>query len=92
MSITIEIPKELQKHTNGAGTAKVDNCHHVFDCIKILIEQYPGLDGEILDKHGMVLLKWMIYINHESPTASEDLLCPVKRGDVITFLPMIAGG
>jgi molybdopterin converting factor small subunit len=40
----------------------------------------------------MVLLKWMIYINNASASSSDELSHPVKEGDVIEFLPMVAGG
>ena len=91
MGVKIKIPKYLQKITEGEAIAEVEGCT-VHECIAALIHRYPGLKGEILDGDGMILLKWMIYINNKSVTSSNELSHPVKDGDVITFLPMVAGG
>ena len=92
MSVTIEIPKDLQAYTNGSGLVEVDDCPSIYDCLKVLIEQFPGLDGKILDNEGILLLKWSIYVNSRMVSEEGGLSIPVKTGDVITILPMIAGG
>lgn len=91
MSVQVNIPKILRPITNGKAVAKVKG-FTVHECINALIRQYPGLEGQILDDQGMVLLKWMIYINNTSAGSSDELSHPVKEGDVIEFLPMVAGG
>jgi len=92
MSVTIELPKNLQVYTDGNALVEIDHCRSIFNCLRILIEQYPGLDGEILDKGGILLLKWSICINNRMVSEEEGLSHPVKASDVITILPMIAGG
>lgn len=77
--------------TNGEAVAEVKG-FTIHECINALIRQYPGLQGQILDDQGMVLLKWMIYINNTSAGSSDELSHPLKEGDVIEFLPMVAGG
>jgi len=57
-----------------------------------LIHRYPGLEGRILDGEDRLLLKWMVYINKKNAAASNQLFYPVKDGDIITLLPMVAGG
>ena len=92
MPVTIEIPKDLQAFTNGRALVEVNDCQSIYDCLKILIERFPGLDGEILDNESILLLRWSICINNRMISETGQLSTPVKTGDVITILPMIAGG
>jgi molybdopterin synthase sulfur carrier subunit len=91
VSVTVKIPKILRPITNGKSVVEVTG-FTVRECINTLILQYPGLEGQILDDQGMILLKWMIYINNTSAGSSDELSHPLKEGDVIEFLPMVAGG
>jgi molybdopterin synthase sulfur carrier subunit len=91
MSAKIKIPKHLQKKTNGDTIATVNGCN-VHTCIDELIRHYPGLEGEILDDQGRLLLKWMVYINRRITGASDGLSNPVREGDMIELLPVVAGG
>ena len=91
MSAKIKIPKHLQIKTNGETIATVNGCD-VHACIDELIGQYPGLEGEILDDQGMLLLKWMVYINRRIAGTSDALSNPVREGDMIELLPVVAGG
>ncbi len=90
MSIKFKIPKLLQEKTDGAVLIKVRG-GSVQECIADLIRRYPGLDGMILDGDRL-LLRWMVYINNQSAAASNELSYHVKDGDIITLLPMVAGG
>lgn len=91
MSVKIKIPKHLQHKTNGSAIAEVKGTT-VHECIEALVRQYPGLKGEILDNQEMLLLKWIIYINNEVSISSHELSKPVKDGDMILLLPLVAGG
>jgi molybdopterin converting factor small subunit len=64
----------------------------VHTCIDELIRQYPDLEGEIFDDQGMLLLKWMVYINRRIAGAADALSNPVRKGDMIELLPVVAGG
>ena len=81
----------MKDKTDGVTQTQVKG-HSVGECIKALIRQYSGLKGEILDDQGTILLRWMIYINNESISSSDEMLHPVNEGDVIEFLPVVAGG
>jgi sulfur-carrier protein len=91
MSAKIKIPKHLQPKTNGETIAIV-NGRDVHTCIDELIRQYPGLEGEILDDQGRLLLKWTVYINNRIAGAPDGLSNPVRKGDMIELLPVVAGG
>ena len=91
MSIKFKVPKLLQEKTDGAVLIEVRG-GSVQECIADLIRRYPGLEGMILDGEDRLFLKWMVYINNQSAAASNELSYHVKDGDIITLLPIVAGG
>ena len=60
------------------------------ECLGTLIHRYPTLKDEIFDAQGRLLLKWGVSVNDRSSSETEKLLHPVKHGDVIALIPMIA--
>jgi len=91
MSVKIRIPRYLHDKTNGQSLVGVEGCT-VRECIEALIQQHPGLKGEILDDQGAVLLKWTIYINDKSAPAYDELTQPLGDGDTVMLLPVVPGG
>ena len=91
MGVQFKIPKRLQEKTDGAIHIEVHGCT-VHECIADLIRLYPDLKGRIFDGEGRILLKWIVYINNKSVIQSKELSYPVKKGDIITILPMVVGG
>ena len=91
MSIKFKIPKLLQEKTDGAVLIDAQG-GSVQECIADLISRYPDLEGMILDGEDRILLKWTVYINNQSAASSNELSYQVKDGDIITLLPMVAGG
>ena len=91
MVCTIKIPPHLKDKTNGETLAELKG-ETVRECIEALVCRFPDLKGEILDNQGRLLLKWSISINGRIADALDELAQPVKEGDLISLLPMIAGG
>ena len=91
LGIQFKIPKLLQQKTNGDNFIEVRG-DTVLVCIADLIRRYPGLKGMILDEEDKILLKWVVYVNDRAAIPSSELSYPVKDGDVIAILPMVAGG
>jgi len=91
MGIKIIIPNDLQDKINGQVETEAKG-HNIGECIGSLVCRFPGLQGEILDGQGKLLLKWMIYVNNQVTISSTALTQPVKEGDIISLLPLIAGG
>ena len=91
MSIKIKIPSYLQSKTDGEPIIDVTG-NSIRECIGSLVHCCPALKGEIVDTQGMLLLKWLIFINNKLVIASDELSYPVTEGDVILLVPMVAGG
>ena len=91
MVCRIKIPGYLKDKTNGETITELKG-ETVRECIEELVYRFPDLKGEILDNQGRLLLKWSISINDQIADASDEMAQPVKDGDLISILPMIAGG
>ena len=91
MSTKIKIPGYLQDKTDGEPIIDVTG-NTIRECLGALVHCYPALKGEIVDGQGMLLLKWLIFINSKLAIASDELSTPVTDGDMILLVPMVAGG
>jgi molybdopterin converting factor small subunit len=91
MSIRLEIPEHLRQKTNDQAAVEVAG-DTLRECLVTLVLRYPGLRGEIVDDRGVLLLKWVIFVNGEIVNTSDELSRPATDGDVITLVPMVAGG
>ncbi len=91
MSIKIKIPEYLQNKTDGEPIIDVTG-NTIRECLGALVHCYPALKGEIVDGQGMLLMKWLIFVNSKLATASDELSYPVADGDLILLVPMVAGG
>ena len=91
MSIKIKIPQYLRDKTGGESFIDIEG-NILRECLVALVHCYPALKGELIDGQGMLLLKWLIFINGRLVIASDELSVPVTDGDVILLVPMVAGG
>ena len=91
MSTRIKIPEYLKDKTDGQPIIDVTG-NTLRECLRALVHCYPALKGEIVDGQGMLLVKWVIFINDKLVVASDELSVPVTNGDVILLVPMMAGG
>ena len=89
LSIKINL-HQLQSHTNYRNIIEVSG-DTVGQCLNHLVKQFPAIKGEIFDEDGEVLTSVHILVNKEG-TFPEELAKPVKDGDVIDIIPVIAGG
>jgi molybdopterin converting factor small subunit len=91
MSTKIKIPEYLKDKTDGQPIIDVTG-NTLRECLGALVHRYPALKGEIVDGQGMLLVKWVIFINGKHVSDSDELSVPVIDGDLILLIPMVAGG
>ena len=91
MSIKIKIPIYLRDKTDGESIIDITG-DTIRDCVTALVLRYPALKGEIVDGQGKLLLKWLISVNQEIVSTPDELSHRVTNGDVITLVPVVAGG
>jgi len=91
MSVKVNLHwHEWQENTNGHTIIDTEG-KTTGQCLKQLIKQFPSLEKEIFDKDGELLGYLTIFINRE-PAFPEELTKPVKDGDEIHIVPLVAGG
>jgi molybdopterin converting factor small subunit len=63
----------------------------VGECLSNLVQQYPGMEKALFTKKDKLLNVVEVFVNDASAYPNE-LSKPVKDGDEITLLVMLAGG
>lgn len=90
MGARIRIHPLLQDLANGQEIVKVDG-KNVGECLADLDRQFPGMRENIFDKRGKLLEHIEIFINGKT-TSPNELAAPVKDGDELSILMLLAGG
>ena len=89
LSVKINL-HQLQSYANYRNIIEV-NGNTIGQCLNRLVIQFPAIKEEIFDHNGEVYTGILILVNKEG-TFPEELVKPVKDGDVIDIIPVIAGG
>ncbi|MFH1624858.1 MAG: MoaD/ThiS family protein [Pseudomonadota bacterium] len=90
MSIKINIPPHSQHLIDNVGVVEV-NGNTVGECLKHLVQKFPGIKTGLFNKDGKLFDYVDLYVNEES-AFPEELAKPVKDGDELHIVMMIAGG
>jgi len=90
MSIKVKIHPYLRSFTDNKKVVEVDG-KTVGECINNLDKRFTGIKQRLVNKRGKIENYWEIFINSENCTA-KDLSNPVKDGDELSIIAIIAGG
>ncbi len=90
MSVKIHLHATHRSYVGGLDEVEVEG-QSVGECIGQLVAQYPDMEKAIFDKKGKLKNIIEIYLNQES-TYPEELAKPVKDGDEIFIIVILAGG
>jgi len=90
MPVKVHVHTTHRQFTNGLEVVAVEGST-VGECLNHLIRQFPGMEKALFAKKDKLLNMVEVYINHASAYPNE-LLRPVKDGDEIHLLVMLAGG
>ena len=90
MSVTVRLNPYLRTFTNNQTEVEV-NCKTVSECINDLDKKFPGIKKQMIDEKGKLYFYLEIYLNDET-CYPDELAKPVKDGDIVTILTLIAGG
>jgi molybdopterin converting factor small subunit len=90
MSVEVKISPIFTRYTNNQKMASV-NGTTVGECLDHLVKQFPDLMPALFDKSGRLHRYIDIYVNQET-AYPEELAKPVKKGDELHILMLIAGG
>jgi molybdopterin converting factor small subunit len=90
MPVNIHIHATHRQFTNGLEVVAVEGTT-VGECLNQLIKQFPGMEKALFVKKDKLLNTVEVYLNHASAYPNE-LAKPVKDGDEIHLIIMLAGG
>jgi molybdopterin converting factor small subunit len=90
MPVKIHIHATHRQFTNGLEVVAAEG-NTVGECLNQLIKQFPGMEKALFAKKDKLLNIAEVYINHVSAYPNE-LVKPVKDGDEIHLIIMLAGG
>jgi molybdopterin converting factor small subunit len=90
MAVRVSIHKTHRQFTNGLEVVETVG-NTVGECLNDLIRQFPGMEKALFAKKDKLLNVVEVYVNHGSAYPNE-LVKPVKDGDEIHLVLMLAGG
>ncbi len=90
MPVNVHIHTTHRQFTNGLEVVAVEG-NTVGECLNQLIKQFPGMEKALFAKKDKLLNNVEIYLNQSSAYPNE-LVKPVKDGDEIHLVIMLAGG
>jgi molybdopterin converting factor small subunit len=90
MAVKVHIHTTHRQYTNGLEVVEVAG-GTVGECLNHLIKQYPGMEKALFAKKDKLLNIVEVYVNHTSAHPNE-LAKPIKDGDEIHLIIMLAGG
>ena len=90
MPVKVHVHATHRQYTNGLEVVEVAG-GTVGECLNHLIKQYPGMEKALFAKKDKLLNIVEVYVNHTSAHPNE-LVKPIKDGDDIHLIVMLAGG
>jgi sulfur-carrier protein len=87
----VNLPTVLRPHALGAKTVSADGST-VGEVLTVLISEYPGLSGQVVDDNGALHKFVNVYLNDDDVRYLSSLDTPVRDSDEISILPAVAGG
>lgn len=91
MSITVQIPTALRRHTDGVG--KLDcSAGNLNDLFTVLDEKFPALKPHLRDEAGQIRRFLNVYVNEEDIRLIGGPSYAFQDGDEVLLVPSIAGG
>jgi molybdopterin synthase sulfur carrier subunit len=91
MSVTVKIPAPLRPLTGGLGEIQLDSAT-VGDAFGQIEARYPGFSAKVLDDGKTVRRFINVFVNEDNIRDKKDLATEVRKGDIVSILPSIAGG
>jgi len=91
MAVTVKIPQLLRELTGGRDEVSVE-AKTAEQALDELEKKFPRVKGRICRGDGSLHGFVNLYVNDEDVRFLDGLSTQLKEGDVVTILPMIAGG
>jgi len=88
--VTVRLFARLQE---AAGAREVSvRAGDIRSVVETLVERYPALRAELLDKAGNLRSTIKVMVNGRNTAYLRCLSTPVGEGDAVAIFPLVAGG
>lgn len=91
MSITVQIPTALRRHTEGTGQVSCSPAN-LDELFSVLDQKFPALKPHLRDDAGQVRRFLNVYVNEEDIRFLGGNKYAFQDGDEVLLVPSIAGG
>ena len=91
MTVTVNVTSVIQSAVNGQRQFPAEG-DTVGELIADIEQHYPGFKQRIMDDHGELHRFVNVYLNDEDVRYLKGKETPLREGDVVSFLPALAGG
>jgi len=91
VSITVQIPTALRRHTDGVGSITC-TASNLVELFSVLDQKFPALKPHLRDEQGQVRRFLNIYVNEEDIRFIGGQGYAFQEGDEVLLVPSIAGG
>ena len=91
MSVTVQIPTALRRHTGGTGKVTCSPAN-LGDLMNALADQFPDLKPHLRDEAGQIRRFLNVYVNEEDIRFLGGASYAFQDGDEVLLVPSIAGG
>lgn len=91
MSITVQIPTALRRHTDGVASVSCSaaNLNELFSALD---DKFPELKPHLRDDKGQIRRFLNVYVNEEDIRFLGGPSYAFQEGDEVLLVPSIAGG
>jgi molybdopterin converting factor small subunit len=91
MSVKVQIPSALRRHTEGVGSVDCD-ASTLDELFSALDQKFPALKPHLRDETGQVRRFLNVYVNEEDIRFLGGNQYAFQDGDEVLLVPSIAGG
>jgi len=91
MAVTVRVPLVLTRLTEGKKEVQV-GASSVRDLVDRLDAAYPGLKSRLCDETGQIRQLLNFYVNEKDIRYLKGADTELEDGDLISIVPMMAGG
>lgn len=92
MAVRVKFMSFLSEVTGVSECVLEEPCRTLEDAMKILLERFPALAGELFDESGNLDYVYQIILNGSRVEWPGDKKTPLSGGDEIMFLAFLGGG
>lgn len=92
MAVRVRLTLPLTRVTGVKEIDVEEPCRTVREVVRCLLQRFPDLERELMDEAGNIDYAYQVLLNGDNITRLQGLDTPVRRGDELLLVMMLAGG